>query len=568
MKNKKVISIDGTPFEQTTADQNGGFIALGYCGNHYKVYSPIQQQEVSLSPTQFTENMLKTVCGVDWCEFYYTDPLPEKGQNPFDYKGLTAIIMKACQDKGLYKQSRERRLGVWPAADGKGLRINGRELWQEQGKCLHRGLIDGDIYPAGGDIGFGPDTPLASQKEVNRILLAFNSLEYRQDLVPEMMLGWFACSVTAAALKRRPHIYLTGEAGIGKTTILNLMRNLLGPLAYTATGPQSMASFYQSLNNTTRAVILDEFEADSASRSNRDTLEIARQSYSLSVEDGGIQRGSVSGGPKSYRFFSPFFAAGVLPARLDEADRSRWVVVEATGQRKDLASSNLTEEEARNLGARLAATVIRRWSLVQESLQTLREAVMISGGDGRIADTVGPLLAGYWTLVSDKPASLDDALTLVGLANIEQRIEQREEKDKFRCLEVLLTKVYSLPVVEGNYLAQVSLSLAEAFQKICANPTNCLELQNRLAQLGLRVSYKDDAWKVFIANSPDHQELRKIFRGTKWQNGGWSMTLRRLAGGEESTQRLSGSSRPVKVTVFDMPRHLLPSTASDNPLAA
>lgn len=47
--------------------------------------------------------------------------------------------------------------------------------------------------------------------------------------------------------------------------------------------------------------------------------------------------------------------------------------------------------------------------------------------------------------------------------------------------------------------------------------------------------------------------------GTRWATGGWSMVLRRLPGGEESTQRLGAGFPASKVTVFDVPMDLLPA---------
>jgi hypothetical protein len=55
-----------------------------------------------------------------------------------------------------------------------------------------------------------------------------------------------------------------------------------------------------------------------------------------------------------------------------------------------------------------------------------------------------------------------------------------------------------------------------------------------------------------------HHELRKLFAGTKWATGGWSVVLRRLPGGEESTQRIGPGFGAMKVTVIDLPADMLP----------
>jgi len=51
--------------------------------------------------------------------------------------------------------------------------------------------------------------------------------------------------------------------------------------------------------------------------------------------------------------------------------------------------------------------------------------------------------------------------------------------------------------------------------------------------------------------------MRRVFAGTKWSTGGWAIVLRRLPGGEESTQRIGVGFGSAKVTVFDVPAELL-----------
>lgn len=44
---------------------------------------------------------------------------------------------------------------------------------------------------------------------------------------------------------------------------------------------------------------------------------------------------------------------------------------------------------------------------------------------------------------------------------------------------------------------------------------------------------------------------------------GWPVVLRRLRGGEESTQRIGAGFGSSKVTVFDVPQELLPAQDDD-----
>lgn len=559
----KIIDIDGTSPNSSTTPVIGGYVALGTLGAKFVVLSQLTKSVVKLSPSDLKEMDLKALCGALWCDENYSRFHPKKEEWVFDHRELATQIIGDCQAKGPYLESYERKTGVWLDKDGQ-LLINSEQLWNPNGDVFEHGIHDDRIYSASGSVGFDIRTPEATDEEVGRVVRAFGGISWRQSLGAELILGWIGVAFASVAFRRRPHMLLTGGAGVGKSTALEMAKWLLGPMCFPSTGPQTMAAFYQALGGTSRAVILDEFEADPSRRHSQDTLEIARMSYSMQEGDEGIVRGTPGGTAKSYRFYSPFLAAGISPGKMQPADLTRWVVLEALSRRGDAVQ--LSEAEAREIGPRLARRFVSRWSVYQASEQTVRDCILAAGGDGRIADTVGTLLASYWTLVSDKPATADDANVLVEMLDIKARIEIHTESDEKRCLESLMSKVMPFKLMEGYYLVTRNLSIAH----VCEDPTGNPEITSRLAQLGLRVVMQKGKWSVFIVNSPEHQEMRKVFACTKWSTGGWAIVLRRLPGGEESTQRIGAGFGAAKVTVFDVPADLLPAndTSVDFLLAA
>jgi len=562
----KITDINGTPL--TTTDKiadAGGYVALGMSGAKCVVLSVLTKSITKLSSSDMKEMSLKTLCGAVWCEDNFSFFHPKKEEMIFDHRLLATQIIRDCQAKGPYIESYERKAGIWLGKDGQ-LLVNSDKLWTAKGEVLEHGVHDDRIYSASGHVGFDMSTPEATKDEVESVRKAFGAIKWRQPLGAELMLGWIGVAFGAVALRRRPHMLLTGAAGVGKSTVLEMAKWLLGPLAFASTGPQTMAAFYQALGGTSRAVVLDEFEADPTRRHAQDTLEIARMSYSLQEGDEGIVRGTPGGTAKSYRFYAPFLAAGVSPGKMQPADLTRWVMLEALSREGN--ASQMSEEQGRAIGPRLARLFVSRWSVYQASEKVVRECILASNGDGRMADTVGTLLASYWAFVSDKPATVEDASVLVEMLNIKERIAIHAESDEKRCLESLMTKVLPFKIMEGKYLATRSLSIAQAIECVCENPTGNLEITARLAQLGMRVVMQNGKWRLFVANSPEHQELRKVFAGTKWAAGGWGVILRRLPGGDETTQRISAGFGAAKVTVFDVPADLLPANESEVLLAA
>jgi len=560
-----IISINGTPLTTERKAVTGGYIPLGTAGGKSVVLTNLDKRVVKLSASDMKEMGLMALMGADWCEANFLDFDEKKEQLFFNYRRLATKIISDCQALGQYMDAYERKTGVWLMKDGH-LVVNGHELWRADGTLMEHGIHEGRVYPACGDVGFNRQTPAASDDEVKRVLTAFGSLDWNRPLASELLLGWLGVAMVSSAVRRRPHVLLTGPAGCGKSTILEEMKWLLGPLAFACTGPQTMAGYYQELGGTSRAAIVDEFEADPLKKGCKDTFEIARGSYSLQEGDSGIVRGTTTGVAKSYRFYSPFIAAGITPGKMEPADLTRWVTLEAKGRKPD--AMQLTEAQAREIGPRLARRFTARWSVYQASEEVVRKCILDAGGDGRMADTVGTLLASYWTFVSDRPATAADAMALVEMLDIKARIELHSVSDERRCLEALMSKVMPFRYMEGISMVTRNLSIGEAVRKVCESPTDSPEVVARLAQLGLRVVLAKGTWRLFVVNSPEHQELRKLFSGTKWAAGGWSTVLRRLPGGEESTQRMGPGFGAAKVTLFNLPQDLLPANDESEMLQA
>lgn len=541
----------------------GGFIPLGTAGRLFAVFSKLDKQVRLLKTSDFNEMQLKADFGAQWCDAVYEEFHEKKEVLFFNHKRMAKDIMSGCQAAGPFNVLNERGLGVWRHGDT--LLVNGKELWTPEGEILEHGIVDGMVYPVYGDLGFGPDTPPATDEEVQEVLKAFASLCWKQSIGAELILGFMGVGFLSTAMRRRPHMLLTGPAGCGKSTMLAQIGWLLGNVAYCCSGPQTMAAYYQSLGGKSKVVVQDEFEANPVSKACAATFEVARSSYSVDEGNNGIVKGSPSG-PISYRFFSPFIAAGISPGKMEPADLTRWVVLEAMAKPSGLM---LTEERARELGPRLAKRFILRWSVFLATESVVRQCILESGGTGRMADTVGTLLASYWAFVSPTAATPEDAQILVDMFNIKERIELHEVSDEKECLESLSSRVMTFKVMGEDAMLNRKLSIGEAIALVCKDPTGQPEVVQRLAQVGLRVSMLKGKWSLIVANSPMHQELRKLFSGTKWAGGGWPVVLRRLPGGEESTQRLGAGMAPTKVTVIDVPAHWLPANdESDMQLAA
>lgn len=567
----KIINIFDEDFSlDSHEDATGGYLPLGTAGSRVVLFSLLHKRVYNVASTSLKELELKGMLGADWCKDNWYETDEKSGKEVFNHKDLASTIISSCQACGPYSASLERRTGIWKMSDG-GLVINSEELWRPNGTILSHGIIDKRVYPVTPHIGFDHTTPAATPQQVDRVLTSFRSLKWTSPFAGEMLLGWVGVSILASAVKRRPHMLLTGPAGCGKSTMLEQVRWLLGSMAASCTGGQTLMGLNQLVQEQpAKAIVIDEFEADPRNDKCKQTFEAARSSYSLQEGDEGIVRGTPGGNPKCYRLSSPFIAAGISPGKMEPADRSRWTVLESLKLERgaDSVHALMTEDEAALLGKHIARLMVDRWSVFQETCKQIRTTVHHVGGDGRISDTMGTLLAAYWSLTNASAATDLDALALVESAGIETRIEASAVNDENECLEALLTKVVPFRMNAARQVVNRNLAIGEAIRNIAEDPTGQFELVSRLAQLGMRVSFSGGKWRLFIVNSPTHAELRRLFAGTKWAQGGWSLLLRRLPGGQESTQRVAAGATPTKVTVIDLPDSLCPAANDSEVLLA
>jgi putative DNA primase/helicase len=132
-------------------------------------------------------------------------------------------------------------------------------------------------------------------------------------------------------LEWRPHLWLTGGKGTGKTWIFsNLLRRLLGKASLAIQGKSSESGIRQTLKYDAIPVIFDEIEPTDQNANIR-IQEVLGLMRACSADDGGMQvLGSSSGTAQNYRIRSCFAFASISVALDKQSDRSRVTVLGLT----------------------------------------------------------------------------------------------------------------------------------------------------------------------------------------------------------------------------------------------
>lgn len=557
-------------FEEEVADEApaAGFTPLGMLPGKAVVFSHLQKAVVTLGASDMGEVRLKMLLGEAWhrqmAQHLQQRCIAEGERTPGSgHRLVVGHIIGACQAVGTYVPSLERKTGVW-ADDSGALVINSDVLWTSDGATLRYGKHGRYIYSQGRPMGFGLETPPATAEEVERVMQTFRSYAWMMPGAPELMLGWIGVAMAAGAMRRRPHLLITGQSGCGKSTLLEIVSHLLGSRMAMLTGNPSWMGLHQLVHDDpTKSILVDEFEANGSDARCADTFEASRASYSATEADSGVVRGSPDGGVRTYRIRSPFAATAVSPGRMEPADLSRWVILDTRPMPH--GGQALTRDEATALGQRLARLFVSRWHVFASSLEPMRDAIQAAGGNARMADTFGHLVTAYWAFTNVQPVTADEAGSLVERLGLPLKLEDKIEQDEQECLTALLTRVLTFQCVTSQGPQSQKLSVGEAVRHITRGDVDSAGIAEQLTRLGLRVVRQNGRWLLMVAASHNHVELKKLFAGTKWSDGGWATVLKRLPGGMESTQRLGSGLKACKVALFELPEDLQPKVhdASD-----
>ncbi len=267
-------------------------------------------------------------------------------------------------------------------------------------------------------------------------------------------------------------------------------------------------------------------------------LDLVRQSSSESAA--GIVKGSATQtGAKIYRCRSSFAFSSINVAIEHQADDSRITVLalrsapDAGDTAAQAAFQELVEQVAATItpeyAAGLLARSVRLLPVISRNAETFAHAIAANVGSRRMGDQIGALLAGAYSLHSDRLVSLDDAVTYVKRQEwSDTPSESSTERDEVRLLAHLTQ--HRVRITPGNSaprevsIERLIMAAWGADETIAADVA-----EDELRANGLRT---DGVNGIFVSTS--HPALKRILTGTPWASG-WGRTLARLPGTDPST---------------------------------
>lgn len=495
------------------------FLFLGHdCGTFYYLCSG-SGQIIELRSDQHVEGRLAALAPSQWWEQRFRS---KEGPN---WRAARNWMIQESYRVGIYNPMRVRGRGGWWSSSGAVLHLGDKLI--VNGKEEQMTTAKEHIYENATPIGVNYKNPLTAD-EANKFSKICELLSWDRPINARYLAGWCAIAPICGALEWRPHIWITGGAGSGKSFILDkIVRRIIGDIGLSVQSATTEAGLRQTLRHDARPVLFDEIEgADQKAQTRiQNILELARQASS---ETGSrIVKGTATGEAVAFTIRSCFAFSSIGVFATSRPDETRITVlgITADGDRErfrklsGLIADTFTEEYVH----RFVARSIKMIPVIRENARIFASAVASKLGSQRAGDQVGALLSGAYSLHSDLVITSAEATAYIEKQDWSEARLSHEDTDESKCLAFLLQAV----VKTWSNAGPVDKSLAD-LMLIASGKKDAVasEREGAITTLGL-YGMRGDA--EFMVISSSHNAIAKMLKDTEWART-WGRTLRRLPG--------------------------------------
>jgi putative DNA primase/helicase len=528
------------------------FRCLGFDRGIYFYLPDNACQVTSLTPAQHTKNYLLTLAPLDvWTTVYGNEN--DKGQVLIDWTGAADALINACIKAGVYDPARIRGRGAW-FDDARVIFHLGDRLVVDGASTqitkLPKDFNSYYFYENAKPIQ-GPGDEVLDDETAAEISNIASEFKWDTSASANLLLGWIVLAPVCGALDWRPHIWVTGPAGSGKTSLLKLfMKPLLGGMFEGATGGTTEAGLRGQLRSDAIPIVFDELEQNEQ-KDKQQVQNILALARIASSEGGKIYKGTTNGGVNTFEIRSMFCVSSINVGLVQRADLDRFCVLSL--RKAEISKDDWTAFEARILkacsdenGRKLVARTITQIPTIRRNSKVIAGALATRFGQ-RYGDQYGTLLAGAWTLNEGCGGELtpEKADAWIESMDWENTNVDVNDADEMRCINKILQTILQLD--GGRRIAVIELVQLAAAGKTYISEGSQLpgdEIESILGRYGLRVSWPHLA----IANSSTN--LQTLLRDTPWAGTAYRQALRRLPQAEvgNSPMRFKGMG-PSRATL-------------------
>lgn len=518
-------------------------------------------QLAAVTPSSFGQGFIQRLFGDRQNYLYWAWPRMDKNGAVVSWRAeqVRECLYTAAARKGLWKAvEKVRGLGAWRGRNGELILHLGDYLWSN-GKLRRTGEVDGLFYPRRPAIGHPWGAPVPHEDNpapyVLEILQTWNWR--RPEVDPFLFLGWLGAAMLGGALPWRPSMFLIGDKAVGKSTLQEIVKTVLGD-GLISTPDTTPAGIYQRIGNDSLPVAVDELEAEADNRRVMAVVKLAR----LAASGGVMLRGGQDHQGVEFQARSTFLFSAINRPPLPPQDLSRLAEL-SIGKLDPLKVANAPVlQDPEEIGPKLLRRLADSWPRFETLYEEYRTALRGGGHDSRGQDTYGTFLTCAHLLLGDE--GVDEAgYPMENLMNWGEKLEaaslpEREgARENWRaCLEHLLSS--RVDAWRGG----MRHSVGAMIEDVLSGVTGLGEARTQLAQVDIGVVDKGKVADGFALAIPNEgPSLSALFKETPWGGPGgtgvWQTALRQGPGNiilyDKSVNKvkIAGYSKRCTLVVLD-----------------
>lgn len=441
-------------------------------------------------------------------------------KDTFNLETATDWVIRCSELQGFFFPERIRGTGVW--IDEERIIINdGDKLKDHSGN--HITDIKSKHFYVKSEKRMGDFSGRQSTDEEGQYFVKLiRSQGFQSKLEANQVAGWSLIAPFGGILSWRPHLWITGPKGCGKSFLLeNIIEPICRPYIHRGSGKDSSPGIYRSLRNTPMPVILDEMEPGNANNKDakqriEEKLELARNASS--DFSANITLTNKDGHGETFCTRSCFCCSSVVPHMMGEAIESRFLLSRMNGFEKSPNKRKETKEMLETGIMKDPGIFKRRMYYNLDSflknIEILKD-LLYDEMPNRKADNFAPVFSAIHTITRGGIIQERE-----GFKNyILESIEKSQPKEDISDEDILLRTIfdYTVRTQDNNHLSIAELINPPDTQNFIVEEKNILLKRYGICKY-LSEGKNNIPYGEYLAIATAHGSIRDILKDTMYSD--------------------------------------------------